>query len=240
MVGYSTLFSLSARKDCMRFNIRYLLWAVKCCSKTWGKKKKKKYFWAKFIQSLRHLGGCCKYITAIFVNSFIYSFNFERNFIQLCFHLFCVFFLSVFQWASLLARVFRGSDPKWSTEELRKHFKYIWRTVLESILSIFAVNIPTRCLILSAEFIHAQRSLASQNERTDLECVAYSGNKEQITPNPGSRHTWNSHRGHFCLSHLGHWHKWAWITLLTSVEMDHIFRSKKQRDSVNKWFMPNI
>lgn len=33
-----------------------------------------------------------------------------------------------------------------------------WRTVLESILSTFAVNIPTWCLILSAVFIQAQTS----------------------------------------------------------------------------------
>lgn len=89
--GYSTLFSLSAMKDCIRFNIPFYYWlwnVVQILIKKQNlKRKKKKRSTSEPSSSTvweRHLGGYCKYFIAIFIHSsfkgigFNYVFTFSE------------------------------------------------------------------------------------------------------------------------------------------------------------------
>lgn len=147
-----TFFFRKARKACMRFNIPYLLLVVKMLFKNLIKSKilKKKIerrkdtsepSSSKFYD--RHLRGYCKYFTAIFIHWFI---PFWKELDSILFSPFLCF-LPV----SVLVNKFSGE----SFQKQWPQTKY-WRTVLESIISTFAMNIQTRCL--SAVFIQAQRS----------------------------------------------------------------------------------
>lgn len=75
LAGYSTLFSLSAMKDCIWFNIPFYYWlwnVVQNLIRKQNLKRKKMYFWAKFIRSMRETSG--RLLQILYSN--IHSFQF--------------------------------------------------------------------------------------------------------------------------------------------------------------------
>lgn len=132
----------------MRFNIPYLLWVVKCCSKTFFLKlllsqvhpKSKTDIWEVAADILQQYS---------FIHSFI---PFWKELDSIMFSPFLCFLPVSVPVNKFAGKSFQREWPQ------RKH----WGAVLESILSIFAMNIPTRCLIPSALFKQAQRGDTSE------------------------------------------------------------------------------
>lgn len=97
------------------------------------------------------------------------------------------------------------------------------------------MNIPARCLILGAVFIQAQRgdtseavwSVKTKEQSLDMWHMQGTRNRSLISRN-----------SHGPLSPSQPCHTEMGISLLISVEMDRIFRQKKQGGTVNKWFVP--